>query len=94
MATYAQLIARLSSENHISKAQARRVMKTLITSITEDLVGERPVRLPQLGTLSTRKRQGRVITDPHGRDHAVGPTRVVHFSVSKDLRSAVNRRKD
>lgn len=93
MATYAQLVARLSAENQLSKAQTRRVLKSLVDAVTEALVDETPVRIPLLGTLSTRERQGRIITDPHGRDHKVDPARVVHFSVSKDLRRAVNRRK-
>lgn len=90
MAKYADLVARISSENRISKAAANRILKSMVAAASDSLRAGEPFRIPGMGTLSTRDRAERNIVDPHGHSHRVGASTIVHFSTSKDLKKIIN----
>lgn len=85
-----QLIEGMATEAGITKAQADRAMKSMITNITESLKKGSKVTFVGFGTFDVTKRKARTGRNPQtGETLKIPATTVPKFKAGKALKDAV-----
>lgn len=88
--TKAEVIARISKEAAISKAQAGRALDALFKGVTGSLKQGRRVSFVGFGTFSVGKRKARMGRNPQtGATIKIAAARVPKFKAGKALKAAV-----
>ncbi len=88
--TKEQMIERMAAEAEITKAQATRAMKSMITNITKSLKKGTKVTLVGFGTFDISKRKARTGRNPRtGAEIAIPAAKVPKFKAGKALKEAV-----
>ncbi len=88
--TKEQMIERMAAEAGITKAQATRAMKSMITNITKSLKKGTKVTLVGFGTFDISKRKARTGRNPRtGAEIAIPAAKVPKFKAGKALKEAV-----
>ncbi|MEK7579397.1 MAG: HU family DNA-binding protein [Patescibacteria group bacterium] len=86
----AALVERIAERHGVTKADAERIMDTLIDSITGTLKGGGEVAIAGLGMWKVRARAARTARNPRtGEMVNVAATKVPKFSAAKALKDAV-----
>lgn len=82
----------IAEEFGMSKAQAERITKSLLTKVTASLTEDGKFRLGALGMLKVKERQARTCHNPKTKEAISVPKRKVPtFTPSKALKQAVNK---
>ncbi len=88
--TKEQMIERMAAEAEITKAQATRAMKSMITNITKSLKKGTKVTLVGFGTFDITKRKARTGRNPRtGAEISIPAAKVPKFKAGKALKEAV-----
>jgi DNA-binding protein HU-beta len=88
------LIERVSAAASISKAEAERAINAFKGAITDSLRKGNKVTLVGFGTFGVSHRRARRGYDPYNNELIKIPaTKTVRFTVGKQLKEAVNKRK-
>ncbi len=88
--TKEQMIEKMSTEAGITKAQATRAMKSMITNITKSLKKGSKVTLVGFGTFGITKRKARLGRNPRtGAEINIPAAKVPKFKAGKALKEAV-----
>jgi DNA-binding protein HU-beta len=88
--TKEQMIERMASEAGITKAQATRAMKSMITNITKSLKKGNKVTFVGFGSFDVSKRKARTGRNPQtGAEIRIPAARVPKFKAGKALKDAV-----
>jgi DNA-binding protein HU-beta len=88
--TKAELIAAVAEEAHIGKADAEKVINSLIWTISETLKGDGRLALPGFGTFSVTERKARDGRNPQtGKPIKIPATKVAKFTAGKQLKDAI-----
>jgi DNA-binding protein HU-beta len=88
--TKEQMIERMAAEAGITKAQATRAMKSMITNITKSLKKGNKVTLVGFGSFGITKRKARTGRNPQtGAEIRIPAARVPKFKAGKTLKDAV-----
>jgi len=88
--TKEQMIERMAAEAGITKAQATRAMKSMITNITKSLKKGNKVTLVGFGTFGITKRKARTGRNPRtGAEIRIPAAKVPKFKAGKALKDAV-----
>lgn len=88
--TKEQMIERMAAEAEITKAQATRAMKSMITNITKSLKKGTKVTLVGFGTFDITKRKARIGRNPRtGAEISIPAAKVPKFKAGKALKEAV-----
>lgn len=86
----AALVERIAERHGVTKADAERIMDTLIESITGSLSNGQEVSVAGLGAWKVRDRAARTARNPRtGEMVQVKATRVPKFTAAKALKDAV-----
>ncbi len=86
----AALVERISERHGVTKADAERIMDTLIESIMSSLKSGNEVAIAGLGMFKVRDRAARTARNPRtGEMVKVPATRVPKFTAAKALKDAV-----
>lgn len=86
----AALVERLAERHGVTKADAERMMDTIIDSITETLRGGGEVAIAGLGMFKVRARAARTARNPRtGAMVNVPATKVPKFTAAKALKDSV-----
>ncbi len=88
--TKEQMIERMATEAGITKAQATRAMKSMITNITKSLKKGSKVTFVGFGSFDVTKRKARTGRNPQtGAEIRIPAARVPKFKAGKALKDAV-----
>ena len=88
--TKEQMIERMAAEARITKAQATRAMKSMITNITKSLKKGNKVTFVGFGSFDVSKRKARTGRNPQtGAEIRIPAARVPKFKAGKALKDAV-----
>ena len=88
--TKEQMIERMAAEAGITKAQATRAMKSMITNITKSLKKGSKVTFVGFGTFDISKRKARMGRNPRtGAEIRIPAAKVPKFKAGKALKDAV-----
>ena len=88
------LIEKVANAASISKAEAERAINAVKEAITDSLRKNTKVTLVGFGTFAVSHRKARRGHNPHSSEATKIPaTKTVRFSVGKQLKEAVNKRK-
>jgi DNA-binding protein HU-beta len=88
--TKEQMIERMAAEAGITKAQATRAMKSMITNITKSLKKGGKVTFVGFGTFGITKRKARTGRNPQtGAEIRIPAAKVPKFKAGKALKDAV-----
>jgi DNA-binding protein HU-beta len=88
--TKEQLIERMATEAGITKAQAGRAMKSMITNITRSLKKGTKVTFVGFGTFDVAKRKARTGRNPQtGAEIRIPAAKVPKFKPGKALKDAI-----
>lgn len=88
--TKEQMIERMASEAGITKAQATRAMKSMITNITKSLKKGNKVTFVGFGSFDVSKRKARTGRNPQtGAEIRIPAAKVPKFKAGKALKDAV-----
>lgn len=88
----AALVERIAERHGVTKADAERIMDTIIDSITGSLKSGQEVSIAGLGMFKVRDRAARTARNPRtGEMVKVPATRVPKFSAAKALKDAVKQ---
>ena len=88
--TKEQMIERMATEAGITKAQAARAMKSMITNITKSLKKGNKVTFVGFGTFGITKRKARMGRNPRtGAELKIPAAKVPKFKAGKALKDAV-----
>lgn len=91
MLTKAQIIEHIATEQNITKSQAERFYNCFTQLVTDTLIVGEEVKLNGVGTLKVAERAARTVRNPAtGKPLDIPATRTVKFSVTKDLKDALN----
>jgi DNA-binding protein HU-beta len=94
MMNQGDLIEKVASAASISKAEAERAINAMKEAITDSLRRNTKVTLVGFGTFQVSQRRSRRGHNPYTNEAIRIPaTRTVRFSVGKQLKEAVNKRK-
>lgn len=86
----AALVERIAERHGVTKADAERIMDTVIDSITSTLKGGGEVAIAGLGAFKVRARAARTARNPRtGAMVQVPATKVPKFTAAKALKEAV-----
>jgi DNA-binding protein HU-beta len=86
-----ELIAKISKDTEMSKANAAAAVESLIDGITKSLRKGDAVSFVGFGTFKTANRKARTARNPQtGAAIKIPKRRVVRFSAGKALKSALN----
>jgi len=86
----AALVERIADRHNITKADAERIMETIIDSIASTLKGGGEVAIAGLGAFKVRARAARTARNPRtGAMVQVPATKVPKFTAAKALKEAV-----
>jgi len=85
-----ELVEAISQKNELPKAQAGRVLETLIEEIKSALKSGKKVNLAGLGVLRVAERKARMGRNPKtGETIQIPAKKAIKFRASKDLKQAV-----
>lgn len=88
--TKEQMIERMATEAGITKAQATRAMKSMITNITKSLKKGNKVTFVGFGSFDVTKRKARTGRNPQtGAEIRIPAAKVPKFKAGKALKDAV-----
>lgn len=88
--TKEELINKIASEAHITKAQSKKAFDALIKGVTISLKKGRKVSITGFGTFSVSKRKARAGRNPQtGKPISIAAARVPRFKPGKALKDAV-----
>lgn len=88
-----ELVAKVAEENHLTHANADRVVSTVINTIIKALVNDNRVELRGFGVLSVRYRKSRAARNPKtGAGVHVAAKRVPFFKAGKTIKVALNKK--
>jgi DNA-binding protein HU-beta len=88
--TKEQMIERMAAEAGITKAQATRAMKSMITNITKSLKKGNKVTFVGFGSFDVSKRKARTGRNPRtGAEIRIPAAKVPKFKAGKALKDAV-----
>lgn len=91
MLTKAQTIDHIAKEVGVKKETVEKIYGSLANLIKDGLVAGDDVRLIGVGTLKVATRSARVGRNPQtGEDIQIPAAKVVKFTVTKDLKEALN----
>lgn len=91
MLTKAQTIDHIAKEVGVKKETVEKIYGSLANLIKDGLVAGDDVRLVGVGTLKVATRAARVGRNPQtGEDIQIPAAKVVKFTVTKDLKDALN----
>lgn len=91
--TKAELIDKAAAQSNVSKAEAGRVLDSLIGSLTQALAKGESVTLVGFGTFSVSSRAARQGRNPQtGSPISIAASKVPRFKAGKSLKDAVNHR--
>ena len=86
------LIEKIVSDVNITKADAARVLESVIDGITQSLKGGERTTISGFGTFSVSKRKARVGRNPQtGEPINIPARRVARFTSGKELKEALER---
>ena len=89
--TKAELIEKVAQKSKVSKAEAGRMLESLVDSITEALKSGESVTLVGFGTFSVGSRAARMGRNPQtGAPISIKASKVPKFKAGKALKEAVN----
>jgi len=89
--TQTELIKKVAKEQELSKAKAEKIVKSVLSAISESLANGEEVRLSELGAFKFGQRSERKGRNPRtGKELTIPAKRVVKFVASKSVREAVN----
>ncbi len=89
--TKAELIDKAAAQSEVSKAEAGRVLDSLIGSVTQALAKGESVTLVGFGTFSVSSRAARQGRNPQtGSPISIPASKVPRFKAGKGLKDAVN----
>jgi len=85
-----QLAGKVAEKKDLSKAEAERIIDSVLNSISEALVAGEKVRLVGFGNFVVRKRKGRIGRNPQtGEKITIGESRSPAFVPGINLKKAV-----
>ena len=85
-----ELIEKVVSEVNITKADAQRVLESVIDGVTQALKKGERTTLSGFGTFSVSKRKARVGRNPQtGEPISIPARRVARFTAGKELKEAL-----
>lgn len=85
-----QLAAKIAEKRDLSKAEAERIIDSMLAEITEALVRGEKVRLVGFGNFVVRKRKGRVGRNPQtGEKIVIGESKAPAFVPGINLKGAI-----
>jgi DNA-binding protein HU-beta len=88
----AELIARISRDTGLTKADATRVVDALLDNVTKALKKGERVTLVGFGTFGVSRRKARTGRNPQtGAPIRIAARRVPKFTAGKELKEAVGR---
>ncbi len=88
--TKEEMIVKMAAEAGITKAQATRAMKSMVTNITKSLKKGNKVTLVGFGTFGITKRKARIGRNPRtGAELKIPAAKVPKFKAGKALKDAV-----
>ncbi len=88
--TKEEMIVKMATEAGITKAQATRAMKSMVTNITKSLKKGNKVTLVGFGTFGITKRKARMGRNPRtGAELKIPAAKVPKFKAGKALKDAV-----
>ncbi len=88
--TKEEMIVKMATEAGITKAQATRAMKSMVTNITKSLKKGNKVTLVGFGTFGITKRKARLGRNPRtGAEIKIPAAKVPKFKAGKALKDAV-----
>lgn len=88
--TKEDMIVKMATEAGITKAQATRAMKSMVTNITKSLKKGNKVTLVGFGTFGITKRKARIGRNPRtGAELKIPAAKVPKFKAGKALKDAV-----
>lgn len=89
-----ELIAKIAAANEISKAQAGRILETVLDEIVATVKADDPLTLVGFGTFRLQTRQARMGRNPAtGAQIKIAETRVPKFIPGSAFKEAVNAKK-
>ena len=92
--TKADLVAKAASKSDVSKAQAEKVLKSVLDTIQKTLEKKNSVTLVGFGTFTVGERKARNGRNPKtGKPLKIPASTVPKFRPGKSLREAVNKRR-
>ena len=84
------LVTHLSSELHVSKLSAMRLLDTVLDGVRKGLLEEGTVTITGFGTFEVKQRKPRIGRNPHtGEPIQIAAGRRVGFRVGKGLKQLV-----
>jgi len=87
-----QLIAEISANAELTKAQAKIALEEILAGITESLKDGEPVQLIGFGTFKVNHRSARTGRNPQtGKEIEIKAANVPAFVAGKALKEAVNK---
>ena len=90
--TKAELIDKVAQDTRLSKAEAARVVASVLDSVTGSLAKGETVTLVGFGTFSVSRRAARQGRNPQtGASIMIPASKVPRFKAGKALRESVNR---
>lgn len=93
--TESDLIAAIHGDSGEPKAAVKRTLDALARVVTSELAANGNVRLPSIGTLTTKQRDARVGRNPStGERLNIPATQTVKFTATKALKTAINTPND
>ncbi len=91
MLTKAQIVEHIATEQNITKSAAERIYNCFTQLVTDTLTAGEEVRLNGVGTLKVATRAARTVRNPNtGQPLEIAEARTVKFTVTKDLKDALN----
>ena len=89
--TKLELIGRMAVAAGISREQAKLALEAFTDGVTESLSAGRDVRLTGFGSFVMAERKAGLARNPQtGEDIQIPEAKVVKFTVTKDLKEALN----
>lgn len=88
-----ELVLHIAEKNNLTKADAERVVSTILDTIKEALIKGNRVELRGFGVLSVRNRKPRIGRNPKtGSKVQVEGKRVPFFKAGKSVNDALNKK--
>lgn len=86
------VVARVASENNLSKVDAERVLRTALNAIAHELKARGRFHLAEIGSITIAKRRPRRYFNPRTRKDAVSDGDVsLKINISKQMRERLGR---
>lgn len=89
--TFNDFVKRIASENNLSKSQSRKLIKSVFSNITDIVIIQDKLLVPDFGKFSVVLRKARIGTNlVTNQKVAISPKIAVKFSPTKTLKESVN----